>query len=178
MAIPSTASILTLESAPMEDLRNLKQKKVEIRNRFWGKEVKDDLKELDSFSREPETGLKELLPTFSPRNQDYGKKTAEEVDLIIKRKLGLSAGNLLDYEEALYFGDSKFAALMRYYQSVERILTIELFLNKLQINSSQVIHLDQAIETGLPFWKPDGFDARIHQELAPKATSTTSTTRV
>ena len=40
-----------------------------------------------------------------------------------------------------------------------------------------MIHLDQAIETGLPFWKPDGFDARIQLELAPK-TSTGNNSRV
>jgi hypothetical protein len=44
-----------------------------------------------------------------------GKKTPEEMELYLKKKLGLSAGSLLDYEEAMYFGDSKFASLMRYY---------------------------------------------------------------
>ena len=50
---------------------------------------------------------------------------------MIRKKIGESAGSLLDYEEALYYGDSKYASLIRYYQFLERIITIEWFLNKL-----------------------------------------------
>ena len=43
-------------------------------------------------------------------------------------------------------------------------MTIELFLSKLHLKSSEVIYFDQAIETGLPFWKPDAFDSRIESD--------------
>lgn len=62
--------------------------------------------------------MKQLLPTFTPDEnfESYeGRKSAEEIQEQIKKKIGKSAGSLLDYEEALYFGDSKFAQLMRYY---------------------------------------------------------------
>lgn len=79
----------------------------------------------------PETHLKSILPTFNPVNMDSIKKTAEEVAELVKQKLGNSAGTLLDYNEALYFGDSKYAQLSRYYVSLERIITVEWFINKL-----------------------------------------------
>lgn len=37
----------------------------------------------------------------------------------------------LDYEEALFFGDSQYSNLVKYYLGLERIITIEWFLNKL-----------------------------------------------
>jgi len=74
-----------------------------------------------------------MLPTFTPdlnyESVQY-KKLSEEAEQATKKKIGLSAGSILDYEEALYFGDSKYAALMRFYQSLERIMQIEWFLIK------------------------------------------------
>jgi len=37
------------------------------------------------------------------------KRTPEEIEQYTRKTLGKSAGTFLDYEEALYFGDSKFA---------------------------------------------------------------------
>jgi hypothetical protein len=78
----------------------------------------------------------------------------------------------LDYEEALYFGDSKYAALTRYFVSLERIISIEWFLNKLQFRPDEVIHIDNAMESGLPFWREDEFDQRVTaQNKPPEPTS-------
>jgi hypothetical protein len=66
----------------------------------------------------------------------------------------------LDYAEAMYYGDSKVASLAKYYIGLERIITLEWFINKLQFKTNEVVYLEQAIETGLPFWKEDDFDAR------------------
>jgi len=84
----------------------------------------------------------------------------EEQETRDKLKLGHSAGTVLDYEEALYFGDSNYAQLTRYYISLERIINIEWFINKLQFTPQEVIHIDNAIECGLPFWQPDDYDRR------------------
>lgn len=43
-------------------------------------------------------------------------------------RIGKSGTNILDYEEALYFGDSKYAQLIRYYMSLERIANLEWFI--------------------------------------------------
>jgi len=73
----------------------------------------------------------------------------------------------LDYEEALYFGDSKYANFSRFYVSLERILTIEWFIQKLQFRPDEVISIDNAIECGQLFWSLDEFDSRIN-EMLPK----------
>ena len=57
-------------------------------------------------------------------SQGKGKPEDSEVD-----KLGYP---LLDYEEALNFGTSKFAVMTRFYQYLERILNLEWFITKLQ----------------------------------------------
>lgn len=49
----------------------------------------------------------------------------------ITEQIGRSAGTLLDYHEALYFGDSHYSQLARYYTSLERILALEWFLIQL-----------------------------------------------
>lgn len=81
---------------------------------------------------EPEQHLKRLLPTFTPDESldqlHGGKKTAEEFESSVNKKIGKSGGSLLDYEEALYFGDSKYAQMTRYYVSLERIISIEWFM--------------------------------------------------
>lgn len=118
-AIPSSTSLLTVDASPIEDLRLFKQKRFEARARVWGEEVYDDLKSFDLNVKDLELHLKRMLPTFTPDEHfetSMGRKSPEEIDQIIKKKIGLSAGSLLDYEEALYFGDSKFASMSRYYQ--------------------------------------------------------------
>ncbi len=40
-------------------------------------------------------------------------------------------GSILGYEEALYFGDSKYAGMSRFYVYLERIITLEWFIKQL-----------------------------------------------
>lgn len=51
-------------------------------------------------------------------------------------------------------------------------MTIEWFLNKLQFRPEEVICIENAIECGLPFWRPDEFDARVASEVQPADKST------
>jgi hypothetical protein len=101
--------------------------------------------------------------SFSPIDEidsAASKKSGEDVELYFKKKIGNSGSALLDYEEGLYFGDSQYGNMMRYYITLERILTLEWFINKLQFLPSEVINMEHALESGLPFWKEDEFDAR------------------
>jgi len=54
-----------------------------------------------------------MVPTFTPEeNMEQtisAKRSLEEIQEVIKKRVGESGCNLLDYEEALYFGDSKYA---------------------------------------------------------------------
>ena len=84
--------------------------------------------------------------------------SAEEVQKLMHDKKGNSLGGLLDYAEALYFGDSVYCRLLGYYQSLERIIALEWFIYKLQLRQRDVVYLDTAIEAGLPFWQEDDFD--------------------
>lgn len=56
--------------------------------------------------------------------------------------------------------------MMRYYLLMERILQLEWFINKIQFRASELIHLENAIESGGPFWQEDEFDARVAVEHA------------
>jgi len=92
------------------------------------------LKDLQQDLVEPEKHLKTLLPTFTPdENIELLtiRKNSIEIENFISKKIGKSAGTLLDYEEALYFGDSSYASLTRYYFSLERIITMEWFMRQL-----------------------------------------------
>jgi hypothetical protein len=101
--------------------------------------------------------------SFAPVEEiDTGvtKKSIEDIDLYLKKKVGNSGSALLDYEEGLYFGDSQYGNMIRYYLTLERILTLEWFIVKLQFPTNEVINMEHALESGLPFWKEDEFDAR------------------
>lgn len=69
-----------------------------------------------------------MLPAMTQKDPDpsqgKGRPDDSEID-----KLGYPT---LDYEEALNFGQSKFAKLIRFYQYIERILGLEWFICKLQ----------------------------------------------
>jgi len=69
--------------------------------------------------------------------------------------------HVLEYDEALYFGDSKYAALIRFYLYLERTLSIEWFIRQLEFGSESMIHFTHAIDSGLPFFRPDEFESRI-----------------
>lgn len=103
--------------------------------------------------------------SFSPYNLDdseagASKKSAEELELQLKKKMGSTGTALLDYEEGLYFGNSQYGNMIRYYISLERVLALEWFIAKLQFSPNEVINIEHALECGLPFWKEDEFDAR------------------
>jgi hypothetical protein len=70
-------------------------------------------------TNDPELNIKPLLPTFTPdENIEHSireQKGFEGADAEIKRRVGTQGNTLLDYEEALYFGDSKLASLSRFY---------------------------------------------------------------
>ena len=78
-----------------------------------------------------------------------------------------NAGNhhVLEYDEALYFGDSKYASLIRFYLYLERTISIEWFIRQLDSSSESMIHFMHAIDSGLPFFKPDEFESRIRQTV-------------
>ena len=152
------------ESSNIEDTRSVKQRKVKSRARIIGKEVSDELKDFSMADLEPETHLKQLLPTYTPIDKfefSGQKKTLDDSSDQLNRPY-LSP---LDYKEAIYFGDSKYADLTRYYVTLERILTLEWFLTKLQFRSDEVINIDSAIESGCLFWRPDEFDKRVNDML-------------
>jgi hypothetical protein len=45
--------------------------------------------------------------------------------------MGNSGSTLLDFEEGLYFGDSQYGNMIKYYLTLERILALEWFILKL-----------------------------------------------
>lgn len=51
--------------------------------------------------------------------------------------------------------------MTRYYVALERILTIEWFILKLQFRPDVVIAIDSAMESGQLFYKLDEFDQRV-----------------
>ena len=111
---------------------------------------------------DPETQTKEMLPSFTQRDNDpsHGKGKPEDSEI---DKMGYP---LLDYEEELGFGQSKFAKLTRYYQYLERILNLEWFICKLQFRQDAVVHMDNAINLGLPFWMDTEYEKRMKKEVS------------
>jgi len=107
--IPSSVSILQTDAVPLEDMRVFKEKRREISIKKWGKDYTEELKDQLPELNDPEIHLKQLLMSFLPVEEiDVGvtKKSVEDIDLYLKKKVGNSGSALLDYEEGLYFGDS------------------------------------------------------------------------
>ena len=125
--IPSTASLMQCESSSIEEIRAFKAKITAV-HKNYNKNYQEDLKMLDVTTNEPEQQTKEMLPSFTQRDNDpkegKGKPEDSEID-----KMGYP---LLDYEEELNFGHSKYAKLIRLYQYIERIINLEWFICKLQ----------------------------------------------
>lgn len=117
---------------------------------------------LDVTTNEPEQQTKEMLPSFTQRDNDpsqgKGKPEDSEID-----KMGYP---LLDYEEELNFGHSKYAKLIRLYQYIERIINLEWFICKLQFRQDTVVHMDNAINLGLPFWMDTDYEKRMKKEVS------------
>lgn len=102
-----------------------------------------------------------MLPAMTLKDMDpsYGKGRPEDSDI---DKQGYPA---LDYEEALNFGQSRYAKLIRYYQYIERILNLEWFICKLQFRQDTVVHMDNALNLGLPFWQDTEYERRMKKEI-------------
>ena len=66
--IPSSTAILQVESSSMEDIRAFKLKRTEARNEVFGRTVNEDINGFSASSDQldPESHLKQLLPTFTP----------------------------------------------------------------------------------------------------------------
>jgi hypothetical protein len=123
---------------------------------------------------EPEKHLKAILPHFTPIDLEEPLKSVSSKDKEKAKKriarVARISGNVngnrtLDYEEAMYFGDSKYAKLIAYYQNLERILQLEWFMNKLRFRRDQVVCIDHAVETGLPFWHETEFEEFTNKEV-------------
>ena len=125
-AIPSSSSLIQCEASGVEEVRAFKAKLIVI-HKAYNENYLEDLKQLDENTNNPEQQTKEMLPAMTLRDLDpsYGKGRPEDSDI---DKLGYPA---LDYEEALNFGQSKYAKLIRFYQYLERILNLEWFICKL-----------------------------------------------
>ena len=86
--IPSTKTLLELSTTALEDTREYKTRRLELRAQKLGtsiEEEKDDLKDIDPKLSEPEDAVKRYLPTFTPINlEDYSKpaslKSKDEED--------------------------------------------------------------------------------------------------
>ena len=159
-AIPSSASLVACESSSIEEMRAFKERLSKI-HKDYNENYQDDLKQLDESTNEPEKQTKEMLPAMTHRDPDpsqgKGKPEDSEVD-----KQGYP---MLDYEEALNFGTSRFAVMARYYQYLERILNLEWFITKLQFTQDTVVHMDNAINLGLPFWGDTEYERRMRKEV-------------
>jgi hypothetical protein len=55
--------------------------------------------------------------------------------------------------------------MTRYYISLERILSLEWFIKSLSLKVDDIISFNNAIESGIPFFKSDDFDTRAIKEL-------------
>ena len=147
-AIPSSVSLLKAEASNQEDINEFRSRRKAQQAQNL-KSFKEDLKESTPDAKEPEAHLKAMLPSFTAADLDQNK----------------SKQFPLDYEEAVYYGESKYAVMARYYLGLERISTLEWFINKLQFRTDEVVHLENAIQNGLPFWREDEFDQRMMSTL-------------
>ena len=55
--------------------------------------------------------------------------------------------------------------MMRFYQYMERIINLEWFICKLQFKQDTVVHMDNAIRLGLPFWSDTEYEKRQKKEI-------------
>ena len=55
--------------------------------------------------------------------------------------------------------------MARFYQYLERILNLEWFICKLQFKQDTVVHMDNAIKLGLPFWQDTDYEKRMKNEI-------------
>lgn len=102
-AIPSSASLCECESSSYEEIKVFKDRLTKI-HKAYNENYQEDLKMIDETG-DPEKQTKEMLPALTHRDPDpsqgKGKPEDSEVD-----KLGYP---LMDYDECLNYGTSKFA---------------------------------------------------------------------
>jgi len=124
--IPSSAMIVRCESSSLEEVKAFKTRLAKVHLNY-NKNWQEDLKNLDVTVDYPEKQTKEMLPTLTVKDIDpkEGKGKSEDCEV---DKEGYP---YQDYEEALNFGKSSFAKMIRYYQYLERILGLEWFICKL-----------------------------------------------
>lgn len=164
--IPSSISILQADSVPQQDMREFREKRKQVNLKKWGKEFSEEIKDVLPELLDPEVHLKQLIMGFTPKDEiDHTKKATDDAEAASKKKVESAGSAILDFEEGLYFGDSQYGNMIRYYLTLEKILTVEWFINKLQFPPDEVINMEHAIECGLPFWKEDEFDARIKNQI-------------
>lgn len=120
-----------------------------------------------------EDNLKQMLPTFTPRELDglHEQTTSEQQAQPSDDKHEESShirkqGNpLLDYDEALNFSNSTYSKLTRYYQHIERIFYLEWFIQQLQFKHIESVNMNTIFEVGLPFWNDTEYETRIKNSL-------------
>lgn len=100
-------------------------------------------------------------PSLSSKDKEKAKVRAKRVNKITGLNTGLQS---IDYEECYYFADTRYAKLISYYQNLERILTLEWFITKLQFKHDEVVFFDQAMEMGLPFWYETKYEEFLKAE--------------
>ena len=83
--IPSSATLIQLESSNIVDVREYKTRRYKVRARIHGAEtgeVRDDLLEDNQLtvSVDPEAHLSKLLPTFTPLNLEgaFSRKSTDD----------------------------------------------------------------------------------------------------
>jgi len=67
--IPSSVSLLQTDATSIEDLRVFREKRKTICIKNYGKTYQEELKEFAPELNDPETHLKQLLPTFTPQDE-------------------------------------------------------------------------------------------------------------
>jgi len=117
LGIPSTSNLLEADASPFEDVKLFRDKLRVIFKNKTGMADLDSFKEDSPEVNDVELELKKMVPSFTFEDVEphHNKKQTEEHEAKIAAKLGRSGGALLDYEEAMYFGDSKFGEMLRYY---------------------------------------------------------------
>ena len=148
--IPSSMNLMLAEAASSEELTRFKKKQTEILKQKYGKKSQvEELKQIDPEINNPEAILKCMLESMTPLD---GESMAKKSEAERKTEIDEAGYVQLDYEEAVDYYDSKYAKFIRYYQYLERIISLEWFIYKLQFKQTDVIPLDNAIQNGLPFW--------------------------
>ena len=156
-------NLMLAEASSSEELTRYKKKQVEILKKRHGKNSQfEELKQIDPELNDPEAIIKKMIETMTPLDGEQMIKPSE-----VERKTEIDDQGYvqLDYEESLDFYDSKYAKFMRYYQYLERIISLEWFIYKLQFKQTDVIPLDNAIQNGLPFWQTNDYEERLKAEM-------------